>query len=209
VSARVTVVDYGSGNLHSVMKALRHEGAEVELSSDPAAIASAERLILPGVGAFADCAGGLLERELFEPVRAFADTGRPFLGVCVGMQLLLGESEEFGRHRGLGVIPGRVVEIPRNGGLKVPQIGWNRIYPPPGGSWDGTLLEGVEPGTMVYFVHSFTAEPDDERHRLADARYGDQRISAAVRKDNVWGCQFHPEKSGEAGLGILRRFLAS
>jgi glutamine amidotransferase len=206
---RVTVIDYGIGNLHSVVKALRHEGAEVTVSADRSDVAAAERLVLPGVGAFADGMKGLTERGLVEPIRAYAETGRPLLGICLGMQLLLGESEEFGRHLGLGIVPGRVVEIRREQGFKVPQIGWNRIFPPNGAGWGGTLLDTLEPGTMVYFVHSFTAVPEREADRLADSLYAGQRISAAVRRGQVWGCQFHPEKSGSKGLAILRRFLAA
>jgi len=206
---RATVIDYGIGNLHSVLKALRHEGAEVTLSADPRDVAGAERVVLPGVGAFADGMKGLAARGLVEPLRAYAETGRPLLGICLGMQLLLGESEEFGRHEGLGIVPGRVVEIRREAGFKVPQIGWNRIFPPNGAGWGETLLGALEPGAMVYFVHSFTAVPEREEDRLADSVYAGQRISAAVRRGNVWGCQFHPEKSGPAGLTIIRRFLAA
>lgn len=206
---QVTVVDYGLGNIHSVVKALVRVGGEVFLTSEPEEIPRAERLILPGVGAFADGARGLASRQLVEPVLAYIQTGRPFLGICVGMQLLLSESEEFGRHPGLGVIPGRVTEIPRSPGLKVPQIGWNRIFPPAGRGWEGGPLSDLEPGVMLYFVHSFTAQPVREEDRLADADYGGHRISAAVHRDNVWGCQFHPEKSGEAGLQLLRRFLCA
>ena len=206
---RATVIDYGIGNLHSVLKALRHEGAEVTLSADARDVAVAERLVLPGVGAFADGMKGLAERGLVEPLRAYAESGRPLLGICLGMQLLMGESDEFGRHEGLGIVPGRVVEIRREAGFKVPQIGWNRIYPPDGAGWGGTLLGALEPGAMVYFVHSYTAVPERENDRLADSVYAGQRISAAVRRGNVWGCQFHPEKSGSAGLTIVRRFLAA
>jgi glutamine amidotransferase len=153
---------------------------------------------------------GLVERDLLEPLKAFPKTGRPFLGICLGMQLLLSESEEFGRHRGLDIIPGKVLEIERKPGLKVPQIGWNRIFSPPDGSpWAGSLLANVEPGTMFYFVHSFTALPDHASDRLADADYMGVRISAAIRRDNVTGCQFHPEKSGPAGLGVLTAYLGS
>ena len=206
---RATVVDYGIGNLHSVIKALRHEGAEVTVSGEAKDVAAAERVVLPGVGAFADGMKGLAARGLVEPLRAYAESGRPLLGICLGMQLLMGESEEFGRHEGLGIVPGRVVEIRRDAGFKVPQIGWNRIFPPKGVGWGGTLLGALDPGAMVYFVHSYTAVPEREADRLADSLYAGQRISAAVRRGNVWGCQFHPEKSGSAGLTIVRRFLAA
>lgn len=202
---RVVVVDFGLGNLHSVVKALRHEGADVTLTEDPDEVRRAERLVLPGVGAFADGMEGLRRRGLVEPLREFIATGRPFLGICVGMQVLLAESEEFGHHAGLGVIPGKVELIPRAPGRKVPHIGWNRIHAAT--SWAGTPLEPLEPGTMVYFVHSYTAVPTHEADRLADADYAGHRISAAVRKDNVVGVQFHPEKSGAAGLVVLARYL--
>jgi glutamine amidotransferase len=201
------VIDYGIGNLHSVIKALRHEGASVDVTSDPKAIREASRLVLPGVGAFADGMRGLGERNLIEPMREYVKTGRPFMGICLGMQLLLSESEEFGRHEGLGFIPGRVIAIEQREGIKVPQIGWNRLQPRPGGSWSGTVLEDLKPGTMAYFVHSFSAAPQEEQHRLADVHYGGQRLCAAVQKDNVVGCQFHPEKSGPDGLKIISRFL--
>jgi len=205
---KVTVVDYGLGNLHSVVKAVRSAGADVLLTSQPDDVRSAERLILPGVGAFADGVRGIRERALWEPLLAYIAGGRPFLGICVGMQLLLDESEEFGRHPGLGVIPGKVAAIPAENGLKVPHIGWNRIYPVKE-EWASSVLAPLAAGSMVYFVHSFTAVPSDDVHRLVDADYCGQRISAAVHKENVWGCQFHPEKSGELGLAVLRRFLVS
>lgn len=207
LSTRVTVIDYGIGNIHSVVKALKHHGADVTLSDKPEAIASAERLVLPGVGAFADGMKGLRDRGLVEPIHAYVKTGRPFIGICLGMQLLLARSEEYGDHEGLGIIPGRVVEIPKTPGIKVPHIGWNRIEPRAGGTWLDTALSSTMPGSMVYFVHSFTAQPASETDRLADAWYGGHRISAAVQKDNVAGFQFHPEKSGATGLGILAKFL--
>jgi len=193
---KVVVVDYGLGNMHSVVKALKHEGADVR---------DAERLVLPGVGAFADGMAGLRARGLIEPLHEFIATGRPFLGICVGMQVLLGESEEFGRHEGLGVIEGKVELIPKVPGRKVPHIGWNRIQRV--GVWDGSPLEPLEDGTMLYFVHSYTCVPANEEHRLADVDYVGHRLSAAIAKDNVVGVQFHPEKSGSAGLVVLARYL--
>lgn len=203
---RVVVVDYGLGNLHSVVKALHREGAEVVVSEDPAQVQNAERLVLPGVGAFADGMEGLRRRHLVEPLLEFVATGRPLLGICLGMQLLMAESSEFGRHLGLGIIEGNVTLIPAAPGRKVPHIGWNRIMPV-STSWVGTPLEPLEPGTMMYFVHSYTAEPTREQDRLADVDYVGVRVSAAVRKDNVVGTQFHPEKSGSAGLAVLARYL--
>jgi len=207
---RVVVVDYGAGNLHSVARALRHEGADVVVSSAPDEVSRANRLVLPGVGAFADAMQELSRRNLVEPVKRFLEAERPFLGICVGMQMLLGESMEFGRHAGLGVVPGTVVRIPADRGVKVPHVGWSSIRPSREGAWNGTCLAGLEEqAPMVYFVHSYNAEPEDEEHRLADAWHGDIRICAAVRRHSAVGVQFHPEMSGAVGLAILRRFLSS
>lgn len=208
MSVSVTMIDYGAGNLHSVAKALRESGADVLVTDRPEDVRKAERLVLPGVGAFADGMAGLRQRGLVEALADYFSTERPFLGVCLGMQMLLGESAEFGCHPGLGFIPGRVVEIPRQPGFKVPHIGWSRIHPRPGGSWAGSLLRDTPPGTRVYFVHSFSAVPQAEADRLADTDYGGFRISAAIQRGNVIGCQFHPEKSGPAGLAMVRHFLS-
>lgn len=206
--SRVIVVDYGIGNVHSVLKALRHEGADVALTSEAEAIAAAPRLVLPGVGAFADGVRELSSRGLVEPLKRYLRGGRPFLGICLGMQLLLSESEEFGRHEGLGFFPGRVVKLDVRAGVKVPHIGWTPIAEPSHGRFAGTLLAGTSPGTAAYFVHSFSAVPEREEDRLADADYGGFRVSAAISRGRVAGCQFHPEKSGPEGLAMLRRFLS-
>jgi glutamine amidotransferase len=209
---RVTVVDYGVGNLLSVRRALEKCGALVEFATQPYEIAAADKLVLPGVGAFADGMGGLRERALVEPLKEFAAGGRPLLGICLGMQLLLSESDEFGRTPGLEIIPGRVVAVPSTDSdgapHKIPHIAWSSLQLPASvDSWAGSVLAGVEPGDAVYMVHSFTALPDDADHRLADCYYGGRLISAAIRSGNVYGCQFHPEKSGSVGLGILAQFI--
>lgn len=213
--SRVAVVDYGVGNLLSVSRALEHCGAAVTMASDVKAVRGADRLVLPGVGAFGDCMAALVQRGLEDAVREVIAAGHPVLGICVGMQILLDASEEFGVHRGLGVIPGRVTPIPvtdTNGcPHKIPHIGWTSLEIPAGadaGRWRGTVLEGLAPGVAAYFVHSFTAEPIDSAHRLADSWYGGRRIAAAVQRDNLFGTQFHPEKSGPVGLSLLRRFTA-
>ncbi len=207
-SRRVVILDYGIGNLHSVAKAFRHLGSEPRLSSDPSEVVGADRLVVPGVGAFADCMGCLINADLDQPVLEFIKTGRPFFGICVGMQMLFGESLEFGSHKGLGVIAGRVQALSHEGGAKVPHTGWNSIAPA-ARPWESTALVGLSPGTMTYFVHSFAAVPDAESVRLAETFYGQNRICAAIQMDNVLGTQFHPEKSGDAGLSILSRFLLS
>ena len=204
-TGKVVVLDYGIGNIHSVAKALRAVGREPSVTSDPDAVRRAESLVVPGVGAFADCLGCLLRSELDQPVLDFIRSGRPFLGICVGMQMLFSESREFGMHRGLGVLEGTVDRLEEAKGVKVPHVGWNGIKP--ARPWSGSFLEGCVSGEMLYFVHSFAVNPTKEEDRLADAYHGPNRICAAIQKDNVMGTQFHPEKSGDLGLRILERFV--
>jgi imidazole glycerol-phosphate synthase subunit HisH len=208
----VTVVDYGVGNLFSVRHALEKCGAQVQFASTAEQIAAAQRVLLPGVGAFADGMNGLRERKLVDALRDFARSGRPLLGICLGMQMLLSTSEEFGDWEGLDIIPGRVVPIPRttaDGAVhKIPFIGWNQLELPAAvPSWSGTILGDVEPGAAVYLLHSYTALPDDPQHRLADSCYDGSLIAAAIRAGNIYGCQFHPEKSGAVGLRMLSSFV--
>lgn len=209
---KVAIVDYGVGNLFSVCRAVESCGAEPVLVETPDQIESAERLILPGVGAFADGMAGLRERNLVDTLVAYGRSGRPFLGICLGMQMLLETNHEFGIHEGLGLIPGSVVAIPPvgmdNQPHKIPHIGWNDLVPPPETDWRGTILEDIPVETPVYFVHSFTAVPTEASYRLADCFYNGQRISAIVRSGNLFGCQFHPEKSGKMGLQILNNFIS-
>jgi glutamine amidotransferase len=210
--ATLSVVDYGTSNLLSVTRAFDHAGAAVEIVRTAEQVSRAERLVLPGVGAFGNCQGGLQARGLWEPVGEFMKRGKPFLGVCVGMQMMLEGSEEFGDHQGFGLIPGRVGAIPTYGAdgkpHKIPHIGWNKLSSANGGNnWRGTILDGIEPGASVYFVHSFSARPADETHQLADTDYDGLRISAVVRRENAYGCQFHAEKSGPVGLRIIENFI--
>lgn len=208
---QVTIMDYGTGNLRSIAKAFASNGADVMLTGDPIEIARSRHLVIPGVGAFSDCMGRLHARGLTRPILEAVRRDARVLGICVGMQLLLDHGEEFGRHEGLGLIPGRVVAIPpvdTNGvRKKIPHIGWSPLQPA-GIPWTGTILDGVEAGECFYFVHSYNAVPRDAGHTLADTFYGDTRICAAVQLDNVFGCQFHPEKSGPAGLAAIGRFLS-
>jgi glutamine amidotransferase len=209
----VTVIDYGVGNLLSVSRALEHCGARVIITSDPAAILTSARVVLPGVGAFADGMAALKNKGLDGVVRQVAVAGTPLLGICLGMQMLFDESDEFGATAGLGLIPGRVVHIPAtttNGAPhKIPHIGWSElVLPAECDSWQSGLLADVVPGEAVYFVHSFMAVPASPEFRLADCSYGGIPITAAVQRDNVMGCQFHPEKSGAVGLQILHRFIS-
>lgn len=212
MTAEVVVIDYGMGNLFSVRRGFEHSGAAVTITADPQAIAAAKRLVLPGVGAFGDAMKGLRRLGLVPVLREYAASGRPLLGICLGMQLLFDESEEFGLNEGLGLIPGRVQPLPDktvNGERqKVPHIGWNGLVPSTGGAWQSTVLRDLAVEDAVYFVHSFAAQPADPAHRLADCIYGGHRISAVVAHGAIAGCQFHPEKSGAIGLSILRAFCA-
>lgn len=209
---KVTVIDYGLSNLRSVQNAFAHCGAETLLTSSAADVRAAEALVLPGVGAFRDGMAGLEQLGLVEVIRQKAAEGTPLLGICLGMQMLFDESEEFGTYPGLGLIPGRVVKIPdtdaQGNPQKVPHISWDPLLPA-GGHTDfaGTVLAGVTPGQECYFIHSYEAKPAHEADRLADTRYGGRNVCAVAAHGSVVGCQFHPEKSGPVGLSIISQFI--
>jgi imidazole glycerol-phosphate synthase subunit HisH len=209
----VAVIDYGVGNILSVTRGLEHCGAKVKVTSSPEEILAASRVVLPGVGAFANGMAELRRTGLDDVVREVATKETPLLGICLGMQMLLDESEEFGTNQGLGLIPGKVIAIPSTTidghPQKIPHIGWNSLVLPEGRQdWKDTLLDKVNPGDAVYFVHSFMASPTVPEDRLADCNYGGISISASISRGNIFGCQFHPEKSGMIGLKVLDRFLA-
>ncbi|NPC56216.1 imidazole glycerol phosphate synthase subunit HisH [Caenimonas soli] len=209
----VMVIDYGIGNLLNVVRALEHCGAEVRVVDQAHQVEELpDRMVLPGVGAFIDGMVELRARGFDELVKRYTDTGRPFLGICVGAQMLFDIGEEFGDHAGLGLIPGRVQPVPSLDAdgkrHSIPHIGWSRLERPAAReTWQGTILSRMRPGQPVYFVHSFAPVPTEEAHRLADTFYGGVRICAAVARDNIYGCQFHPERSAEHGLGVLADFL--
>lgn len=209
----VVVIDYGVGNLLSVQRGLEHCGAAVTVTGDHATILAAPKVVLPGVGAFGQGMAELKKLGLDGVVRDVARKGTPLLGICLGMQMLLDESVEFGTHEGLGLIPGQVIPVPdrSTGGdaQKIPHIGWNSLVKGARGEWESTLLADNAEGDSVYFVHSFMASPARPEDRIADCIYGGHAVSAVIGRDNVSGCQFHPEKSGEGGLKVLRRFLRS
>ena len=211
MSDSVTVVDYGIGNLKSVCRALEVSGGDIVLAKDAKAILSADRLVLPGVGAFASCMEELRGRGLIQAILDFFGTDRPFLGICVGMQLMMGTGKEFGDHDGLGLIDGTVGAIPaaQPGAprYKIPHIGWSALRKPDGADWSNTVLADCKDGEPFYFVHSFTADPTSADARLADCDYHGNRLSGVIRDGVRFGCQFHPEKSGHSGLGVLRNFL--
>lgn len=207
----IVVIDFGVGNLLSVQRGLEHSGAQVEITSSPERVLGASRLVLPGVGAFSNAMKALSELGLIDPIREVAARGTPLLGICLGMQMLMDESEEFGLTSGLGLISGRVIPVPastREGApQKIPHIGWNALVPPEGAAqWGSPVMADVRAGDAVYFVHSFMAVPSNPAHRIADCIYGGHRIAGVIGRGQIIGCQFHPEKSGPVGLSILRRF---
>lgn len=199
---KIAIIDYGVGNLRSVEKAFAATGCEAVISSDEDYLRRAEKLVLPGVGAFAACMKALRERGFDQLVRERVTAGTPLLGVCVGMQLLFEESEEFGATRGLGLLPGSVRKF--DGDLVVPHVGWNRIHQ----QQPHALFEGVADGAFCYFVHSFYCEPQDGAVVAGETEYG-RRYASVVADKNVCGVQFHPEKSQEVGLRMLKNFARS
>lgn len=214
MTGKVTILDYGMGNLLNVKRAFDFIDADVTVTESAQIAAAAERLVVPGVGAFSDSMNEVRSRGFDDAIRTFVATGRPFLGICVGMQMLFDASEEFGEHAGLGIVPGRVVAVPDRSidgeALRVPHIGWNKLVEPAAGrSWDGSILSDYshDDAPSVYFVHSFVARPDRDEDRLADTVYGGNRLCASVQRDNVMATQFHPERSSDGGLGMLLTFI--
>jgi len=204
----IAIVDYGMGNLRSVQKAFERLGADAAIVTSPEAVLRAEKVVLPGVGAFADAMRHLREQGLVEPLLEVIRRGVPFLGICLGLQLLFDVSYEDGEHTGLGVIPGKVVRfdfsgLPAGERLKVPHMGWNQLF------WERPcpLLTGLESGTWFYFVHSYYVVPFDESVICGRCNYGVE-FTAMIWRDNVFAMQFHPEKSQSAGLKILANFAA-
>jgi glutamine amidotransferase len=204
----LVILDYGVGNLRNVYKAVAAAGGRPRVVNQPDALTQAAGVILPGVGAFGDAAANLRAAAFEAPLRQAVASGKPLLGICVGMQLLFDESEEMGRHPGLGLIPGRVARFAGDmtgtdgRSLKVPEIGWNQLHHP----GNDPLLAGIEDGAHAYFVHSYYCQPESRSHILASTDYG-ITYASIVRRDNLWGIQCHPEKSQQVGLRILRNFV--
>ena len=198
----IAIIDYGVGNLFSLESSFAAIGAEVTVTADPAILRQADKLLLPGVGAFEDAAKKLRQSGLDDLIKELSAEGKPLLGICLGMQLLFDESYEYGCHKGLGLIPGGVKPIadviPKD--LKIPHIGWNALH----FQKDCPIFREIKEGDCVYFVHSFYATSCED-FTVATAEYG-AALTAAVAKDNIYGCQFHPEKSGAVGLKILKAF---
>jgi glutamine amidotransferase len=203
----ITIIDYEMGNLRSVEKAFEKLGYAARVSSNPEDLLTTDKIVLPGVGAFRDCINNLRAGGFVEPLLQHVESGKPLLGICVGMQMLFDESEEFGRHKGLGLIPGRVVRFPTgmvegDERLKVPHMGWNNIHmqkPSP-------IFKDTPDGSFVYFVHSYYCSADNPSDVAATCRYGDFEFCASVWRDNLMATQFHPEKSQTIGLNIFDQF---
>ncbi len=217
--ASVAIVDYGLGNLFSVRQACDHTGMRGFLTSAAREIMSADVVILPGIGAFGDAMASLGRLDLVEPLREVAASGKPLFGICLGLQLLMEESHEFGLHRGLGIVQGDVVTFdgPAESGrpLKVPQVGWNRIFrtategASPADVWENSPLQGLADGEFMYFVHSFYVRPQDSSLVLSFSRYGDVEFCSSLKAGNIFACQFHPERSGPEGLRIYRNVAST
>ncbi len=197
----IALVDACSGNLRSVERALARAGGEVVRTRDPEVIRRADKIVVPGQGAFAMFMRGLVDRDLLDPLRDAIASGKPYLGICLGLQVLFDASEEHGEHVGLGILPGRVVKFAATAGLKVPHMGWNQVR----GVGDA-MMAGLPEAPYVYFVHSYHAVPADRAIVALEAEHGTP-FCAAIRKDNVFACQFHPEKSQAVGLAILANFV--
>jgi glutamine amidotransferase len=197
----IAIINYGLGNLHSVQKAITYVGGKVEVTDNPQSILGADKVILPGVGAFADGMKGLESHRLAKVVRRVAELGKPLLGICLGMQLLFEESDEQGHHQGLGLLAGKVVRF-QQPGIKVPQIGWNQVEL----IKSSRLMCGIREGDYFYFNHGYYCIPEEAEDVLTMTDYG-LRFSSSVERSNIFGVQFHPEKSQKTGLQIIKNFV--
>lgn len=200
----IAIIDYDAGNLRSVEKALEAIGEKAVVTRNSDEILSADKVILPGVGSFGDAMGRLREYGLVDTLHEAADSGKPFLGICLGLQLLFRRSDESDGVEGLSILPGEILRIPDAPGIKIPHIGWNSLKVAP----KARIFEGLRENPYVYFVHSYYLKADDENIVAATTEYGGTIIHASVQKDNIYACQFHPEKSSTVGLQILKNFAA-
>ena len=209
---KVVIIDYKLSNLFSVSHACDHVGINAVVSSDPKDIEGADAIILPGVGAFHTAVENLESLEMIRPIKDFIAGGKPFMGICLGLQLLFTESEEFGNHKGLDIIKGKILKFPRvdeaGENYKVPQIGWNKIKPLANASFSATPLDGIPEGSYMYFVHSFYAEPESTKNILTLTDYSKLNYCSGILKNNIFALQFHPEKSGVLGLKIYENWAS-
>lgn len=205
----IAIIDYDVGNIRSIFAAFEKVGANPKLTRDRDEVMSADGLVLPGVGAFSHGMAKLKKYGLDDVIKDFAASNKPVLGVCLGMQILLGQSSEFGKTEGLNLIAGSVTRLQLNDPnvTKLPHVSWNELEVPEHLAWDGTILEDVVAEEDMYFVHSFMAVPDNPEHVLSTTTYSQSRFCSSVRNGNIYGCQFHPEKSGSEGLKIISNFV--
>ncbi len=207
---KISIVDYGVGNLYSLLKAFKCFTDNAKVTEEAEELKNSDAIILPGVGSFAAGMRGLQVRKLVDPVKEFADSGKPILGICLGAQIMLTKGYEFGEFDGLNLIAGKIVRFPKlPQGIKLPHIGWNKIYPQKKRSWKKTILEATQEDSSVYFIHSYILEPSDKEDIMSLATYGNYEFCSAIKRGNIYGCQFHPEKSGQVGLTIIKKFVSS
>ena len=201
----ISIIDYGVGNIMSVISGFKKVGCNVKVISTPEELKAAHHLVLPGVGAFEDGMKGLRERNLIVPLQEHVKTNKPLLGICLGSQLLMSESEEFGKHQGLNLIPGSVIKF-RSKEIRIPHICWNQVVQQSSEKWNSTIFNSMSNNFEAYFIHSYCMVPKDKNTILATTTYGQETFCSAIKMNNIYGCQFHPEKSGAMGLAILNHF---
>jgi imidazole glycerol-phosphate synthase subunit HisH len=206
----VAILDYECGNVRSIANAFVAVNATPVITRDPRVLQAADAMVIPGVGAFANAMEALRRYQLIDEIYRFADSGKRILGICLGMQMLFAQSEEFGLSRGLGLIRGSVRKLPVtvDAKIRLPHIAWNTIYPPAGGGWEDCILSDTEPYSKVYFVHSYAPVPESSHTIMSLTTYGDCEFVSSVKAGSIFGCQFHPEKSSMHGLKILRNFVS-
>ncbi|MBI4778852.1 imidazole glycerol phosphate synthase subunit HisH [Candidatus Falkowbacteria bacterium] len=205
---KIVIIDYGVGNLYSLIRVFKFFGIEAIIAEEADGLERADGIILPGVGSFKAGMRGLKTRGLIEKIKDIARSDKPILGICLGAQIMLTEGHEFGNFKGLDIIKGKVVHFPVLADKeKVPHVGWNTVSPLKDNAWPGTIFNSFNEADQVYFVHSYVLEPEDKEDILALTAYGGQTFCSAVKKGNIYGCQFHPEKSGPAGLKIIENFI--
>jgi glutamine amidotransferase len=205
---KIAIINYDIGNVQSILNAFEKQGVNAILTREKNEILDADGVILPGVGAFSFGMGNLKKYNLINTINEYVKTNKPFMGICLGMQMLFEESEEFGKTLGLGLISGEVIKLPIQNSKfeKLPHVSWNELSQKNIG-WDQTILNEIEENSDMYFVHSFIAIPKDDRHILSTTEYSGYEFCSSVKKDNIYGCQFHPEKSGKIGLKIINNFI--